>query len=417
MTITPPLQTIPLSESAVARQPIYDRQLNVVAYELLFRRLGSGHAGIGNPDELTSATLMNAFAVSDLRTIVSGRLALVNVTRSFVLQDLALLAGADKMGLELLEDETVDEALVAALRRHAAAGYAIVLDDFVYRDELKPALELAHVVKLDALALGEQGLVEQLGLLAPYKVWLLAEKVESHEEFELCMNLGFTHFQGYFFCKPKVVESQQIGASRLAKLQLLASIQKPSLQLEELEEIIGRDVGLSYRLLRYINSAFFFLPRPVDSIRDAMMVVGQRRVQSWATLITLADLKPRPSELFVTAMLRGKMCELAAVEAGLALPGTPGADTFFTTGLFSVIDALMDVPMEEVLEKLPFSEEIVDALLDGEGPLADVLRAVVAYSQGDFDAANVPALESAALASAYLEAIAWADETSGALAG
>src|SRR5262249_1850522 len=144
------------------------------------------------------------------------------------------------------------------------------------------------------------------------------------------------------------------------------------------------------RLLRYINSAFFYLPRRIESVRDAMMVVGRRRVQSWATLIVLADLKPRPSELFVTAMLRARMCESVAIAAGLTVADTPGADTFFPTGLFSVVAALVDMPMERALERLPFSDEIVEALLGGAGRLADVLRAVVAYTQADFDVAAAP---------------------------
>jgi EAL and modified HD-GYP domain-containing signal transduction protein len=412
MTTIPPARTSSLGESAVARQPIYDANLNVAAYELLFRRAGDTTAVIDDPDEATSQTLMNAFVDTDLQALVSGRLAFVNVTRSFVLQDLALLARAERMGLELLEDVEIDRELVDALRRLASDGYVIALDDFVYRDELVPVLELAHVVKLDALALGEDGLAFQLELLRPFDVWVVAEKVETHEEFDACKRLGCTHFQGNFFCRPKVVPRGDVGASRLAKIQLVASLQHPSLELEDLEEIIERDIGLSYRLLRYINSAFFYLPRRVESIRDAMMVVGKRRVQSWATLIVLADLKPRPSELFVTAMVRARMCESLAVAAGLTVADTPGADTFFTTGLFSVVDALVDLPMEKALERLPFSDEIVEALLGGAGRLADVLRASVAYSLGDFDGAVGSGFAPEQLAAAYRGAVGWADSMS-----
>jgi c-di-GMP phosphodiesterase len=392
----------------VARQPIYTRDLAVHGYELLFRAARSLQAPVVDAEAATSATIARTFTAIGLDAIVGSRTAFVNVTRDFLLRDFALLLPPDRVALEVLEDVFVDDELLDCLRGLRAEGYRIVLDDFVFARELIPLVSLAHAVKLDVLAHTHEGLAEQVRLLAPYGVELVAEKVETYDDLERCRELGFHLFQGYFFCRPKTLANDQLSANRATKLELAARLQDPTVGLEELESVIAYDAALSYRLLRYINSAYFSLAREVRSVQDAMILLGVEKIRSWASLMLLADVADGPRELLVTAMVRARMCERLAVAAG-AVP-----QVAFTAGLFSVLDALVDRPMADALASLPISPGLLDALLRGEGPEGRVLTHVLAYERGSFEAATNGS-GAQELGDAYLDAIAWSQAVAGGL--
>jgi c-di-GMP phosphodiesterase len=250
----------------------------------------------------------------------------------------------------------------------------------------------------------------QVAALEGYKGKLLAEKVETQERFDLCKKLGFDFFQGYFFCSPRVIKGSRLPANRLPIIRLLAALNNAEATMEELEGLISQDVALSYRLLKYINSAFFGLSRDIESIRHALVLLGVRSVRRWATLISMAAATDKPHELMVTAMVRAKMCELLA--KALRAEAT---DPYFTVGLFSVLDALMDAPMEKTLAALPLSAEVEAALLKRAGPLGKVLDAAVAYERADWERLAALDLPPAAIRRAYLDAIAWVDEVEAAL--
>jgi EAL and modified HD-GYP domain-containing signal transduction protein len=241
---------------------------------------------------------------------------------------------------------------------------------------------------------------------------LLAEKVETQEEFKFCKELGFDYFQGYFFCKPEIIRGQRTPANRLTILQLLARLQDPEVDMRELETLISRDVALSYKLLRLINSPFYGLPRKVDSLRQALSLLGTRFITTWVSLLILSGIDDKPHELVVTAMVRAKMCELL----GKAL-GRASTETFFTAGLFSALEALMDSPMEEVLKALPLSDDLVGTLLRHEGMFGAALHCVLAYERGEWQEAICPGLDTAAITAAYLQAITWTAETTATLQG
>ena len=251
------------------------------------------------------------------------------------------------------------------------------------------------------LAHSREELARHVDLLSGREVRLLAEKVETYDEFERCKALGFELFQGFFFCRPKTMTGRSVSSSRLATLRLVAELQAPHVDLDELEHVIGRDVGLSYKLLRYINSTFFALPREVGSVRQALVLLGIVNVRRWATLLALSAVDDKPEELMVTALVRARMCELLA-EAYRE----PDRDAYFTTGMFSVIDALMDQPMAEVLELLPLAGDLRHALLSREGPKGDALLCVLAYERGELDEARHRSLTGAQLGELYLEAVA-----------
>jgi EAL and modified HD-GYP domain-containing signal transduction protein len=383
-----------MSDIFVARQPLFDKDLNVFAYELLFR---DGEAA-------TSDLVVNTFANMGLQDLVGSRPAAIKVSESFLFDAPTLQLPAERLILEI-SDVRVDRDVVQSVQALRERGYTIALDDFSYKAELQPLVELSHVIKLDVHQLGNQGLWHQMGLIQSYGKRLVAEKVETHEEFEFCKSLGFDYYQGHFLCQPKLVSKRTVPTNRMAKLSLLAELNNPGADFDTLERIISRDVGLSYRFLRYINSAFFSLPHKVGSIRQALVLLGINAVKNWATLLSMADIDDKPNELIVTALVRAKMCELAAAQRPQR-----EREEYFTTGMFSVVDALLDSPMDVVLASLPLADEIKDALHHHLGPKGVVLKAVLNYERANFDDLRALAPPGVTAQEIYTWAIAWARE-------
>jgi EAL and modified HD-GYP domain-containing signal transduction protein len=234
-------------------------------------------------------------------------------------------------------------------------------------------------------------------------VKLLAEKVETREQFRHCLDLGFDYFQGYFLCRPDVVTGRRVSPSRVAAMQLLARFQDPKVDLRELSEIIGHDLSLTHRLLRVINSAGPFLQQKVESISQAVLLLGVQFVAKLASLVLLARMEDQPQELTTTAIVRARMCELLGTRAGQEPP-----DTFFLVGLFSTLDAILAMSLEAALSQLPLAEKVRAALLAREGILGEVLDCVVAFERGDWDAVLQARLDRSAIQQSYLDAIAWA---------
>lgn len=396
----------------IGRQPIFDRQLEVYAYELLFRSGTQNHAGEFDGDQATSQVIVNAFIEIGLDRIVGDQLAFINLTRSFVTASAPLPFPKERVVLEILETVRPDAEVIAGVRNLIAQGYSVALDDFIFHEDLRPLLELAHIVKIDLLVTPREQLEAHVHQLRGYNVKLLAEKIETQAEFEYCKALGFDYFQGYFLSRPNIVQGQQLPPNRLAILQLLSKLQNPDSDAGEIEKLVGQDIALSYKLLRYINSAFFALPKKIDSIRQAVVYLGTQAIKTWVTLLVVAGLGNKPTELVTQAMQRAKMCELLAQTAK-----RPHTEAYFTVGLFSLLEALMDSPLEKILESLPFSDDIRNALLKHEGPYGEALACVIAYEKGDFLHAYFDRLAPSQLTDTYLASARWADQSAHALGG
>ncbi len=396
-----------MSEVFVARQPIFDRHLNVAGYELLFRCGEATTALIADSEGATASVVLNSFTEIGLEKLVGAKPAWVNVSREFVLSGLASTMPPSVVGLEILEDELLDERFVHALIELKRQGYRLALDDFEYSVSAERLLGLVDLVKLDLIALGRDGMAREVARLRPHGMTLLAEKVESHEEHAFCAELGCDLFQGFFFCRPELLHDRGIVANRAAILQIVAALQDPTVQLAQLERMIGRDVGLSFRLLRYINSAFFGLRFEVSSIGQALALLGVQNLRRWATLTVLASIDGKPPELTVTALVRARFCE----QAGQQLAG-PRPGELFTLGLFSVIDALMDAPIDEVVAMIPFPPDMRDALTERKGEKGALLDCVTALEAGDFDRAQRLVRGAGDL---YVDSLMWADDAAHAL--
>jgi EAL and modified HD-GYP domain-containing signal transduction protein len=393
----------------IARQPIFDRKLDVVGYELLFR--GRGYAGDGlsdNPGRATATVVLNSFTALELKRIVGHKTAWVNVGRDFVVDGLARVIPADLGGLEISESELFDEELVDALRELKSHGYRLALDGFDSESDAASVLELFDVVKLNVLELGHDGLSDAVERLRGEPCQVLAHRVATHTDHEFCVALGCALFQGYFFCQPAVVATRSISANRLALLQVVAALQRPDAELSDVDQLIARDVALSFRMLRYVNSAFFGVRSEVRSMGHALALLGLENARRWATLSVLASVDDKPTELTLTALTRARFCELAGEELGLA-----GGSELFTLGLFSVIDALMDTPMQDVVESLPLADDMREALVHRRGPLGELLDTVAAREQGEsWAGAIVPHADEL-----YLRSVIWANTAAESLFG
>ncbi len=393
----------------IARQPIFDRKLDVAGYELLFR--GRGYAGDGlsdNPERATATVVLNSFTELDLKRIVGRKTAWVNVGRDFVVDGLAHVIPASLGGLEISESEDFDEELIDALAELKAQGYRLALDGFGSVSHTASLLELFDVVKLNVLDLGHDGLSDAVAQLEGYPCQVLAHRVATHADHEFCAELGCDLFQGYFFCQPAVVATRQISANRLALLQVVAALQRPEVELSDVDQLVARDVALSFRMLRYVNSAFFGVRSEVRSIGHALALLGLDNARRWATLSILASVDDKPTELTLTALTRARFCELAGEELELA-----GGSELFTLGLFSVIDALMDTPMQDVVESLPLADDMRAALVHRHGPLGELLDAVAAREQGESGVgATVPHADEL-----YLRSVIWANTAAESLFG
>lgn len=390
----------------IGRQPIYDRALNVYGYELLYRDNTVNAAQFTDGDLATSQVIVNTFMEMGLERLVGSRPAFVNVTHDFFVGQRPLPMSNEQVVFELLETAVVDEPLIAGVRALTARGYRIALDDFEPTPETEPLLALASFVKLDVQALDGERLATLVPQLRSHGVELIAEKVETRAEYEQCRALGFDYFQGYFFSRPDVLHTATPSTNRAVVLNLIGRLQDTETDVRELEKIIAHDVVLSYRMLRYINCATFGLRREIDSIQQAVMLLGLDAVRNWATLILasqLADNKPR--ELTTIALIRARMCNLLAPARNI------DGQQAFTVGLFSLLDAMLDTPMEELLDHVPLATPIKLALLTREGTLGALLDAVIMFEGGEWS--QIPGGNDILVDynSAYLAAIHWADDT------
>ncbi len=396
----------------VARQPVYDRDRNVVAYELLFRGgADATTASVVDAQAATGEAALTAMADIGLDTLVGGRRALVNVSRSFLLGEQVLALPPDRVGLEVLESVEPDTDVMARLRDLAGRGYQILLDDFVLTRATRPLLDVARFVKLDV----RDGADAALRRVQPYvegsDVRMIAEKIEHPDGVSTCRDLGFHYFQGFVFGVPQLMTGRRIRAGRLTVLNLMNALARKDASIAQLESIIVQDVGLSVTLLRYMNSAAVGLNRRVSSIREAIVYLGTDTIRSCAYLVSLTAHSQEPAELARIGMIRGRMMEMLATALGHDDP-----PAHFTVGLLSVADALLSVPMDVLLDELDeLDDSVKRALVAREGELGDRLRLVETYELGRLDQLAGAGINPFLVRDAYLRAIEWADETAACL--
>lgn len=365
----------------VARQPIFDQNQEVSAYELLYR--SELYNGYTNPDgdRATTDVITNSLLLIGLDTLTRGKKAFINFTRNLLENEVATLLPTGLTVIEILEDIEPDEKILEACKRLKKMGYQLALDDFTYDHKFKPLIELADIIKVDFKVTGTEerkAIINRIGKNKKY----LAEKVETREDFIHALEIGYSYFQGYFFSKPIIVSGKDIPGNKLIYLQLLKDLHSQGFDFDQIESLFKRDVSLSYKLLKYINSASFSLRSEINSIKQALVMLGQKEVGKWLTLVALKGIgEDKPDELFVTSICRAIFCELIAPKVGLY----NCRSDLFLLGMFSLIDAFLGQPLSTILTGLPISIEIKKALLGEQSLFKDVYNLVLFYEKGDWE--------------------------------
>ena len=380
----------------VARQPILDHLERIVAFELLTPKNA-------DPRKVTASVLTQALADVGLAKLAGSRPVHVDVTREFLLAVRPLPLAPERVILELAAGQRADELLLHALKEARDAGFQIALDGFGADDGDDALLDVADSVKLNISALDEEAIESAVNVARGRGLHLIADGVETREAYGFCRGLGFDAFQGQYFAEPVVVHGASAPTYRLRALSMLA--QSESTSFEQLERVITEDPGLSFKLMKLSNSAFFGGRHRVGSVRQALMTLGSVAVRRWATLLVLAGVNDRPSHLLELGLLRARLCELVAAR-------TPGAEPerAFTVGLFSIVDSLLGTRMHLLLDDLPFDERTSRALGELEGPEGRLLAGVLAYERGDFEDCAQAGVSLVDIARAYSEALDWTDD-------
>lgn len=366
----------------LARQPIFNKHRKLFGYELLFR------TGIGNTfpnidgSIATASLLSNLFFPFEVDQILGGKKGLINFTEQLILSKAPLYLPKDKFIIEVLEDVEPTPQIVSKLALFKDRGYKIALDDFVYHKKFEPMIRLSNVIKFDLHETPLGTLVEILDeLKEKFNLKFLAEKIESYDQFKLAKKMGFHYFQGYFFARPEVLSTREVPTSQITKLKLINEVGKRNVDIGKIENHIKNDAPLSFKLLKYANSVYFNRKLPIDTIRDAISYIGEDEIRNFINIVVVSDLGlSKPNELVRLCIIRARMCE----KLGSLLVNRFSSEELFTLGLFSLMDALMDTPMDNILEHLSFSEKMKTALLGKDQEFSMMLDLVTGLEQGDW---------------------------------
>jgi len=368
----------------MARQPIFDRDKNIYGYELLFRH------GLENffdetlcKDFASSKVLLDSFLLFDLKELTRGRRAFLNFTEKVLLSEVAMAFSKDSIIIELLENIVPQKEIVTTCARLKQKGYLMALDDFQYHPKYEPLMKYADIIKIDFLSTSKEGR-KRIIQRSRGDVKFLAEKVETLEEYNQAMEMGYSYFQGYFFCRPVIIEGKEIPSHKLNLVQILKEINQPDIDFNKIGNIIQRDVSLSYKLMRFINSAAFGFLSEIHSIRHALNLLGIYEFKKWISLVLLSQMgSDKPNELMINSLIRAKFCELVAESVGQK----EKKSIFFLMGLFSLIDAFLDRPMAEIMKELPIPSEVKAAILveDKQGLMGRILGLIINYEQSKWE--------------------------------
>jgi c-di-GMP-related signal transduction protein len=395
----------------VARQPILTNDEKVFGYELLFRDGVEDYFRSADPEAASRSTLDSSILMG-LDVLCDGKRAFVNCTREVLLKDYVTLLPSTQTVVEVLEDVPADDLVKAACHRLKEAGYLIALDDFSFDDPREALTDLADIIKVDMRRTPLDQAADMVKLYGPWRCRMLAEKVETREEFLAAKKAGFVYFQGYFFRRPELMHAREIPSNRINYVRMMQAVARPELDVREVEEIIKREASLCYRLLRYLNSAAFGFSNEIHSVRHALSMLGEREARRWIRLVaTLAAGQDKSSELVLSALVRARFCELLSPKVA------HGESDLFLMGLLSMMDAILETPMVNVLEKIPLDQPTKAALLGGVSPLRPLYQLMLARESGDWENTTVLAkqlnLSEAEIAESYWQAMQWARQVSG----
>ncbi|MFT5756457.1 MAG: EAL and modified HD-GYP domain-containing signal transduction protein [Alteromonadaceae bacterium] len=370
-----------------ARQPILNAKKQVVAYELLFRDSEKNSFPVDvSPDIATAKLLVNSYLSIGLDEMTDGKPALINFPISILSDHLVNMTPYNNIIVEILETVEPNDENYEVLRKLFQQGFILALDDFIYSPAWDRFLPFIKLIKIDIIETPLLSIAHLVPTYRQHNIKLLAEKVETYEDFLQAKKLGFEYYQGYFFYKPEMLVSVEMDSSHPFVMPIYREIMKEGYSYKKLEKYFANDINLTYKLLRFVNSVFFGHSKDITSIKQAIAYLGETQLRKFICLILMAELNPqKPQVLIQNTILRARLCEVFAKIMGL----TQLTEYAFLTGLFSTIDAILDRPLDKILLSMPLAEEINEALIEKKGDLAKCLAFVVAYTEGDWDSINI----------------------------
>jgi len=395
----------------VARQPILTADEKVFGYELLFRD-GVEDFFRHTDAEAASRSTLNTAMLLGLDVLCDGHRAFINCTRETLLKEYITLLPSGQTVVEILETVPADELVVAACRRLKEAAYTIALDDFAVDDPRECLTDLADIIKVDLRATSAADAATMVKRYGPWRCRMLAEKVETRAEFLTAKKAGFLYFQGYFFRRPETLTAHEIPANRINYLRMLKAVSQPELDERAIENLVKSEAALCYRLLRYLNSAAFGFANEIHSVRHALAILGEREVRRWIRLVaTLGAGQNKTSEMVLSALVRARFCELLSPKIA------HGDSDLFLMGLLSLMDAILEIPMSQVLDNVPIDQETKSVLLGGASRLRPFYQLMLAQESGEWktasDLTSQLHLKESDVGECYWQAMQWAREVTG----
>ncbi len=391
----------------VARQPIYNNRMGVFGYELLFRSPGAP-TNLQTEKQATQATaqvLSNSILIFDLNELVCNRNAVINVTREILETIAELPLPVEQIILDLPDTITVDDSLVTRLKALKTMGFRLSVEGLDNLKNLQPVLRFADIFRIDVHQIKEGQLDKLIKFLRNFRqLSLLALKIETLEEYRLYCDKGFDYLQGYFLSSPREYVSRDLPANKLAILTLLATVHNADAEIDDIEKTISQDVTLSYKMLKLINSPFFGVCQTVNSVRQAIVILGHNEIRRWISLLALSKMNDEPIAKIEIALLRARLCEMLAIRA--KLPG----DSYFTVGMFSALDMLMKNNINNILSKLPLSDEVKTAILQHQGMQGEALSCALAIEKAEWKNFKFQQLNRREIVDVFRDSVQWTNQ-------
>ncbi|EAR62841.1 EAL and HDOD domain-containing protein [Neptuniibacter caesariensis] len=387
----------------LARQPVFNKSQDVIAYALLYR--GDEATERKFSDHLaTSSVILNTYASICQEGEVRSLPCYIKLTDKTIMSEHFPELPKEHFILEVLGHSDITPEFIERVKELNQLGYRLALSDYKPVPKYDPLLNLVHILKMDIQSIPLESIPELVKKLRPYHLELLADKVETQEEFRKCYELGFSLFQGYFLSKPEPVKGKKLGSSKMLLLQMMVELQSPTATAQSVEQLVINDPLLTYRILRVVNSAAFNLNREIESLSHAISLLGFEQIRKWVSLFLVTDTQDKPVELTRSMLIRGRMCELLAEMLGRDQPINN-----FITGLFSKLDVLLDMELPELLEQVPLQNDVKAALINYDGQLGQILEQVSKYEDGDFEQIDL-LLDQQFYEVAYRHSLNWSQQ-------
>ncbi len=394
-----------MAEIFVGRQPIYTRDLDIYAYELMSHSASESAEHSIEADKATSQVIINAFMEIGIDKLVGKNIAFITLTEHFLQSDYELPLPTDRVILKIPAYVNVTNEVIDGVKRLAEAGFKLALDNYLQQPSLQPLASMASMIDINIESLSINEIRDHLKILKKLHPIILADHVKDHAAYDICRDVGVDYIQGYFLNRPRIVSGQSLDSNQMSIINLLSTLHNPDTDTDTVVDIISKDVALSYKILQLMNSAFFSRSTKIESIQHATVMLGRKQLCTWASMMALSGMDNKPLEQVRISMIRARSCELLAEKANLK-----PADSFFTVGMFSSLDLLMDRSLEELISPLPLADNVIAALLNREGELGEAINCTLAQEEGDWVNIRFADLSTDELSDINIQAINWAED-------